>query len=396
MLTLILCLLGGLALGVLTGLIPGIHSNTVNFLLLSLVFFPGIELVVLIVGMTVTQSFVDFIPSIFFGAPDSDSFLALLPGHRLLLQGLGLKAVQLTVAGGLVAGILSVALLPAFYFLVKELVLVLSYIIPSLLLITIFLMISSEKSWKKKFYAITVILLSGLLGLIVLQGKIELNNALFPLITGLFASPALIYSLKEKTIIRKQLTNKNYINSERVLKYAFLSSIAGGLVSLFPALGPNQAAFLLRKLIGKIRTSSYLILLGGINTTNLVFGFFVLFFLGKTRTGASAAIKQLIPLNQDFLAIIIFTVLISLAFGAVITIWLGKIIAVNIHKLNYQKINFIVLIFLTLIIAVLTGFNGLMVYVTATAIGLLPISTNIKRTHAMACLMIPTIIIYLL
>ena len=76
----------GILAGIFTGLFPGIHVNLVSVFLISispslLKYTSPISLAIFIVSMSITHSFLDFIPSIFLGAPDEDSFLSILPGH---------------------------------------------------------------------------------------------------------------------------------------------------------------------------------------------------------------------------------------------------------------------------------------------------------------------------
>ena len=94
----------GCCAGIVTGLIPGIHINLVSLILVSVSgYFLGVTsplvLGVFIISMSVVHTFLDVIPSIFFGAPDPDTALMVLPGHKLLLQGNGLEAVKLEMIG---------------------------------------------------------------------------------------------------------------------------------------------------------------------------------------------------------------------------------------------------------------------------------------------------------
>ena len=87
----------GIVFGVLTGLIPGVHPNLIVLtipILMALNLEP-LVLLAFIVSLAVTNSITDFIPSILLGAPDSGNELSILPGHRLLMQGLGYQAVKL-------------------------------------------------------------------------------------------------------------------------------------------------------------------------------------------------------------------------------------------------------------------------------------------------------------
>ena len=83
----------GIFLGCMTGLIPGFHVNNVALLALSispLAVGAGIPLsavAAVIVSMSTVHTFLNYIPSALIGAPDGDTALALLPGHRMLISG---------------------------------------------------------------------------------------------------------------------------------------------------------------------------------------------------------------------------------------------------------------------------------------------------------------------
>jgi len=93
----------GILFGTITGLTPGLHINTVNQLLLNLTQINAFTLSIIIIAMSLTHTFLDSIPSIFLGVPDSDSII-LLPGHRLVKEGKGITAVNLTLIGSSTGG----------------------------------------------------------------------------------------------------------------------------------------------------------------------------------------------------------------------------------------------------------------------------------------------------
>lgn len=132
LLALVLFALLGTAAGVATGLVPGFHVNAVAALVLTLQgAFLGLgaalfawatptpeDLVLLVaalvVGHVVAHTFLDYVPSIFLGAPEAETALSVLPGHRMLLRGLGLEAVRLSARGSLLAALLSLLLILPF------------------------------------------------------------------------------------------------------------------------------------------------------------------------------------------------------------------------------------------------------------------------------------------
>ena len=114
------------------------------------------------------------------------------------------------------------------------------------------------------------------------------------------------------------------IKKIEAFKGSALSVFGGSIVALIPGLGPNQAAFLVRQFYGRMRTQSYLIMIGGINTVNLMFSFFALYSIGKGRSGPAVAIQNLIFLEKSQILLIIATILIAASFGVFITIFIAK------------------------------------------------------------------------
>lgn len=130
-----LCLLSillGTFTGIFSGLIPGIHTNTVAAILV--VFhgpmalglttllgdgsFPEAEsaLICYLVAVAMAHIFVSYIPATFLGAPEEGTALSVLPGHRMLLQGRGMVSIKLSAQGGLAAVLLCVVAVPFLRF----------------------------------------------------------------------------------------------------------------------------------------------------------------------------------------------------------------------------------------------------------------------------------------
>jgi putative membrane protein len=103
----------GIALGTLTGLIPGLHVNTIALILLgAAITINPYYLAVVIIAMAIAHTIWNFIPSILLGAPEGGTALSVLPGHKLFLEGRGLEAIYLTIIGGVGVIFLSLLLLP--------------------------------------------------------------------------------------------------------------------------------------------------------------------------------------------------------------------------------------------------------------------------------------------
>lgn len=389
----LLATLIGILAGTLTGLIPGIHINLIGVLIISasttLLFkIPSLYLVIFIVSMAITHTFLDFIPSIFLGCPDTDTELGVLPGHDLLKKGLGYEAILLSAYGSLAAIIIFAITAGPSILIMKKIFPIIKLAIPYLLIAASFLLIILEK---KKINALVVFGLTGLLGWTVLS--FEFNEPLFPLLTGLFGSSMLLISIRNKTKIPKQKITKIKPKLKRPLIGAFLAS---PLCSFLPGLGSGQAA-VIGNLIARQDRKGFLILLGATNTFVMVFSFLSLYAISRTRTGAALAIKELV--NVPSVKIIILIVLVALLVGIVafyLTKKVGIFFSNNINKINYTYLSLGTLSVLTILIGLISGWIGLIVFIISTITGIYCISLNVKRTNMMGCLLLPTILFYLI
>jgi len=407
LLELILALLIGVSAGTITGLTPGIHINLIAILLLSisatlLNITSPLTLVIFIIAMAITHTFIDFIPSIFLGAPDEDSVLSILPGHKLLLKGKGYFAIILTLYGSLTGLLIILILSPVFIYLLPIFYPYVERIIWIILILASgYLIFFTEKEIKNKLWALIIFLLAGFLGIASLN--LNLKEPLLPLLTGLFGASNLFISIKNKIKIPKQkITNlKNIkLNKKSIAKASIASMIASPLTAFLPGLGASQAAVIGSEVLGdykKIEQREFLFLLGAINTIVMGLSFITLYSIQKTRTGATVAISKLIPeLTLTNLFYILGTIILAGIISFFIAILISKQLAKHIHKFNYSKLSITIIIILTILTFAFTGFLGLLVFITATSLGVSTILLGIRRMHLMGCLLVPTILFYLI
>lgn len=392
--------LAGVFLGVILGLLPGLHLNNLLPLFLSLtILIPDpYSLVALIISVAIAQIFTSFIPSIFLGAPDGDTnSLAILPGHRLLLEGRGYEAIKLTVIGGVTALIISIIVVLFFgsYF-ASIYSLTRPFIAYTLIAIIIF-MILSEKHPNKMFFSALVILLSGILGILVLNSSIiPQQNALFPIFSGLFAISTLLISITEKAKIPKQQPDVELkISKSDIVKSVVLAVIAGILVGLLPAIGVSQAATIMQYLGGLGEARTFLITISGINTANEVISLNSLYLISNPRSGAAVAIERILP-EISFYDMLLFIgiILFTTGIAVPITLHLGRVVPSFLAKLNYTILSLIIIGFLLTGIAFATGVYGLLVAFTSTATGLSCAYLGVKRSNCMGILLVPSILFF--
>tara|TARA_Y100000034_G_C6897271_1_gene413999 strand:+ start:693 stop:1913 length:1221 start_codon:yes stop_codon:yes gene_type:complete len=398
-----LALLIGILAGTITGLFPGIHINLIAAILLSslslplFTSLPLFPLVIFIVSMAVTHTFLDFIPSIYLGAPEEDSFLSVLPGHNLLLKGQGHKAVMLTLYGSLISLIVIVLFIPIFIFLIPQLQTIITPILPFILIFASFYLIFRESAF---LTALTVFLLAGFLGIITLN-YLPIRSPLLPLLTGLFGLSTLLISLKNKTSIPKQSISPFSfpLTKSQILKSSISAALTAPFASFLPGFGSGQAAVISSELSNTDESSSpqqFLFLVGMINTIVMGLSFITIFSIQRIRTGAASAVLQILKTISSLqLTMIISTIFISGTLAFFLGIKISKIFASNITKISYKYLSIFIITVLIIINMILSNPLGLLVLAASSALGIFCILSNVKRINLMGALILPTIIFYL-
>ena len=272
--------------------------------------------------------------------------------------------------------------------LVKKIYPLAQTIIPYILIIVSLIMILSEK---RKFSSLVVYFLTGILGLILLNLEM-LKDSLLPLLTGLFGASNLLLSIKTKTQIPKQIIKEEKTEFKKPILAAL---IASPLCGFLPGLGSSQAA-VLGNTISKTDRKGFLVLLGATNILVMSFSFMSLYAISKTRTGAAAAIKDLIAIpSVRVLVLILVVVLVSGLISFFLMKKLSIFFAKKINKINYTRLSIITFCILILIVLLISGFLGLIAFIISAFTGIYCISLGVRRTQMMGCLLLPTIILYL-
>ena len=392
----------GLIAGTISGIMPGIHINLISALLLVFSSFlltrfslAPLVLVVFLVSMAITHTFVDFVPSIFLGAPDEDNFLSILPGHEMLIRGEGYSAVVYTLYGSLSALAIILLFSPIFFYFLPIIYPYAEKIMPLILLVVIFFLIYFEKS--NKLWALIIFSLSGILGLITLN--LPIKESLLPLFTGLFGISSLITSLNKRQKIPKQKIisiKKIKIGRESLVKSLFASILASPLCSFLPGMGSGQAAVIGSEVVGELDRKEFLVLLGSINTIVTGLSFITLYSIHKARTGIAVSVGKLLEITPGDIIVITCVILISGVISFFLTLKLAKIFSKLITKVNYSKLSMGIIFFLTGLVYWFSGFLGILVLIISTILGLTCIYAGVRRTHMMGCLIIPALVLYLL
>lgn len=398
----LIVILLGCVMGVITGITPGLHINLVAVILFSLspLLLLHTNVVVVasfIIAMSITHTFTDFISATYLGAPSDDTALAVLPAHRMLLEGMGHEAVKLTVIGSLLCLIITIILSPLLIILVPIIFSYLKNYIGWILLAVMIFMILREENANKKFWAFTVVTLSGILGLIVFNVP-NLKDPLLPMLSGLFGVSVLLLSLTQKVALPIQRTTEMVkVKAKNIWKALGSGVFSGSLVSIFPGLGPAQAAVLGSQIVGKIDVFAYLILVGGINTVSMIMSLVTLFTIEKARNGSIAVVQQLLQsINLDVLVLFLAVSLIAGGIATFLTLYVSKMFSSVMNRLNYSLLSVSIIAFIAVMVLYFSGFVGFLILIVATSIGLIPNIVEVSRSNSMACLLIPIILLNIL
>lgn len=388
----------GILAGVFTGLIPGVHVNLITVLILGLtssfLSLPSVLFAVFIIALALTHSFLDSIPSIFLGAPDESMVVAVLPGHQLLNKGLGHKAVVYTLIGSLSALIFCLLLFPYAY---KYLVLISDFVVPFLpyvLILVIFVLLFLSHNF---FPNLFFFLLSGVLGLISFQ-LFDQRNILLPLLSGLFGVSTLLLSLSSTSSFPRQFFSRRLIDVsfDDIFRNSSRASVFGSLASFLPGLGSSQAAIVASTTMKKKSPKDYLLLVGGINTVNFVFSILTIVILGKARNGAIVGVNRLFStLSMNHFFLFISVVLIAAGIAVPLGLLLSRWFARNVVRVNYSVLIYSVVLFISFLVIVFSGLQGLLILLTASSLGLLANFVGVQKNMLLGCLLFP-VIIYLL
>lgn len=395
MIEIFIAIIIGIFIGVIVGLIPGIHTNLLVVILLSIFYnsdFDQLTFSVIIISVGLTNTFIDIIPSIFLGVPESERIFNALPGHKLLLKGKANDAIIISTFGSIFSIITGIILIPLIIILIKLLYYLLKQLLPYLLLLIILFILIYKKPWKEIIISFFVFIISGILGLIVLRSTIE--QPLFVLLSGLFGISNLFVSLINKTKLVEQKQNIVFIDLKKAIITSIKSIFSCIFITLFPGLGPSQGAFMFRSIFKQVDVKYYLMLTSGIATFDFFISLITFYTIDKTRNGAIVGVKELIN-NLDFELLLFFIAILLFVAGiaAIITLYLSKIFITFINKINYTILSIFVILFIILLSFLISGFYGFFILIISSFTGLIPILLKSQRSNLMGCLLIPTLVL---
>ena len=396
--TLLFCafLAGGIALGTVSGLTPGIHANTFALLLAGVA--PSIPGPLRFVGAAMlaagtVHTFLDVVPALALGVPDPAMASSALPGHRLVLAGRGREALRLSALGSagavVVAAPLAIpmtrAMTAVYPTLRAHLSLVLGAVVVALVL--------TETTTRGRIGAALAVAASGGLGAVALDlpagGLVGSSGMLAPLFTGLFGAPVLLDALTGEGV-PEQGDTRVAVSRRAVAGFTLVGTLAGAVVGYVPGVSSAIAATAALLAVSGDGPRAFLVTTSGVNTANSIFALLALVALGTPRTGVMVAVDDAgVPLD---LPIMLGSVLAAAAAGFVLVVTVGDGYLTWVGGADYTNLSVSVLALIVIVVGVLTGPLGIGVFGVSTAVGLVPVKFGARRASLMGVLLIPLIL----
>jgi putative membrane protein len=356
--------------------------------------------------MAISHALLEFIPSIFLGVPEEGTVLSILPGHKMVIQGRGKEAVRLAAAGGFGSILVTIILLPIFMIILPVIYgPIKPYIWILLVIIVIYMLIRLNKDLKSFLWSGTLFLLSGIMGYTMLNLPISANVSLLCIFTGLFGVSTLLYSLSQSSFVPTQNRFHNFRLNSNVLRGIFAGGIAGTILGFLPGLGPAQGSIIAQELSGggdsESNSEGFLVAISGINTSDALFSLVMIYLIGNPRSGVAVYVNNIIQgFDFNHLIFFVFTALTAVSISLFLCLKLGDRVSGSIEKINYEKLSWIVIIFMSVLVVVFSLWYHanllfmMIVYITAISMGLLPHYLGVNKSNLMGVLIVPAIVIY--
>jgi len=321
------------------------------------------------------------IPSIFFGIPEAQTVVSALAGQQLVRQGKGIAALHTVIASAVVATLTSVALFPislemfpAIYAQIRPL------LGPIVLLLSVALLVRS----KNILLSSVVFVLSGMLGYYALGSAMA--DPFLPLFSGMFAmGAALTY---QKGSIPPQ-RNESLPNS--FLLFSLLGVAGGFLADLLPGISsPSQVAVFLALFV-PMDSLSYLSAIAAVAVSEAVFSFSTMVSIGKARMGATAWLDKTFSIEQNLLFILVLF-MVTIAIAAVLLYCVRRMFA-GIASMDFTVFNRLLALYLLVVVFVIDGWIGIVVFLLASALGYITINIDAERRNLMGAVIVPTLLL---
>ena len=435
----------GSLLGGMTGLVPGLHPNTVAAMLagfpqLFAVFTIGgvtgslepaasssMFLGCFLIGILMGHSMTEIIPTAMLGVSDDETVVAQLPSQRLYNLGRSDLVIEAAVVGGLGAIALFALLFIPTRLLMGQPVGLYSAIRPFmgflLLGISAFVLLSARHQGTFLISSASF-MLSGMIGIVVLTLQlptqltvsmfggawlVDSSSFLLPAFSGFFAFPALLFHSGNRAP-----PDSGFASGERIrapvggpLMRSLLPSILiGWIPGITNAYAVSLTSMRRRDCHRSIGSAyQYLVTYTAANVGGSLQSIIALATIFRARNGTLEAIND--SFSSSVLGwfqgleppVAIITFLWAACIATVVGTWscmaLGRKMMRASKSNSLRPIRVAILVFILLLILSVSGPVGLLVMLSCATLGSWSIFKGVPRVHLMGFLIVPVIVYFL-
>lgn len=385
----------GILCGLASGLLPGIHTNTMavllagwSFWLLPVIGPAGIAAA--LVSTLITHSFIEIIPAAFLGVPEDGTALSVLPAHALTLAGKGEEAIRISALGSLLGIVAGIPLSLGAYLLLPGIQGLIDWWTGLLLVLILgfFIVCSGSPGW-----SLGLFLVSGMLGLFAFRYEYLVwhgtgdGAVLMPLLTGMFGLPLLL--LATEGVIPRQLHTVPSLHLKDITAGTISGTAAGLIVGWLPGLSNATANGVIASFIPEEDGGRrFLLATGAAASANAVMGIAALYGIGRMRSGVMAALAAV---EHPSLLLILTILAASGAIAYLLAVGLSRY-ASCLSGVNARLLSHIVFIALVVLCGALTGPFGAGILFLSMLIGLVPELVQVSRVSCIGVVTIPVIL----
>jgi putative membrane protein len=413
--------IAGMLASAVASLIPGLHIYNVIAITMTVMFavekiFHGLDPMLLtsfVIGLVVGFSFLFTISSQFFQPCDDSYRYIMLPHEKFLFEGRGHEAVILGSIGSLVAVLFIGLGIPLAGMYVAELRDILRPHTYWILGAVIVFLLMTEwpkdpgtgptpvkrllDGWIPILMGYVCFGLAGLLGIFVMSRTIlpvdGAFQSLMPVFVGLFAIPSQIGTLINLVDWPRQHACKSVeVGAEDVIRGSASGLLAGLFCSFVPAVTPGPA-LLLSGHATVTGGDRQFIIGGGAGRVMYYVGILLFFFMPGTyfrRGGAAINISLFFePETQAQFLTISGLIAIVGVLSFLLVFGYSRFVQWIASKIDYRWLSLGGMAVMVALVAWITGWQGVVIMLVASAIGFIPMFWHTRRIGLLAVILVP-------
>jgi TctA family transporter len=375
----------GSLVGIIIGLIPGLHCNLFAYLIF---LSNDLSVAVFLFSALLSSNVFEFLSAAYLNVPKEGEVLLKGAFLRFLFSGRMDCAAKIIAYSAIITYSISMILgllLGNFISFASNYLSKYSWI---LLIIMSALIISKQKKWH---LALAFFLASGILGFIAFN--INLNEPFLPLLTGMFGISSLLINPSKNSApsqLKKAAVESGFFE---LLKESLIGIISSIFMMLIPSISPSQVGFFSSNFKND---ESKVALMASINIADVVLSLTTFFYIQKARNGTIEKIGQALNIGLKEYHLLLFFGFFALLISCIISIKINKKLGENIGLIGSKYFRMGIIIFVSLLAFFFDQFLGLFLLAASTLLGFLLIKNDVRPVNLMGSLAIPTILFFIL